>query len=189
MPWGARVRHDLTLETCDLKFSCQCSVYNSVVPSLCFSNHHRGLMKKRIKHLALYGFFLASIISAIGCLPHIHQLPAATETPAFPLLPPPEDDTIIGIAFSGGGSRAAYFSAAGLEALSRLRLSPQSPSLLERVAYISSVSGGSVASSYFVMEKPGKNQSGQKESVLGLDGALTDRYSNIFRCLLENDGI
>ena len=137
-------------------------------------------MKKRIKHLASYVFFLASIISAIGCVPHIHQLPAATETPAFPLLPPPEDDTIIGIAFSGGGSRAAYFSAAGLEAFARLRLSPQSPSLLERVAYISSVSGGSVASSYFVMEKPGK-----KETVLRLDGALTDRYSKFFDVYLE----
>jgi patatin-like phospholipase len=143
-------------------------------------------MKKRIKHFVLYGFFLTSIISAIGCFSHIHHLPAASKTdPAFPLLPPPEDDTIIGIAFSGGGSRAAYFSAAGLEAFSRLRLSPQSPSLLERVAYISSVSGGSVASAYFVMEKPGKNQSGQKESVLRPDGALTDRYRAFFDAYLK----
>src|SRR5437016_3587011 len=142
-------------------------------------------MKTYTKYFALYGFLLASIISAMGCFPHIHQLPAATETPAFPLLPPPEDDTIIGIAFSGGGSRAAYFSAAGLEAFAHLRVSPQSPSLLERVAYISSVSGGSVASTYFVMEKPGKNQSGKKESVLSLDGTLTEGYRTFFDAYLK----
>jgi hypothetical protein len=136
-------------------------------------------MKKRIKHFTPYLFLLASIISATGCFSHTHQLPAASATSAFPPLPPPED-TIIGIAFSGGGSRAAYFSAAGLEAFAHLRMSPQSPSLLERVAYISSVSGGSVASTYFVMEKPGK-----KERVLNLDGALTDRYSKFFDAYLK----
>ena len=136
-------------------------------------------MKKCIRHFASYVFLFASIFSAAGCFSHIHQLPAASATPAFPPLPPPED-TIIGIAFSGGGSRAAYFSAAGLEAFARLRVSPQSPSLLERVAYISSVSGGSVASAYFVMEKPDK-----KERVLSLDGTLTDRYSKFFDAYLN----
>jgi len=136
-------------------------------------------MQKRIKHFTSYVFLLAFIISATGCGAHVHQLPAASATPAFLPLPPPED-TIIGIALSGGGSRAAYFSAAGLEAFAHLRMSPQSPSLLERVAYISSVSGGSVASTYFVMEKPGK-----KESVLTLDGNLTDRYGKFFDAYLK----
>src|SRR5438874_899477 len=141
-------------------------------------------MKKRLMHFAPYLFLLGSVLSAAGCGAHVQQLPAASDTPAFPSLPPRED-TIIGIAFSGGGSRAAYFSAAGLEAFAHLRMSPQSPSLLERVAYISSVSGGSVASAYFVMEKPGKNQSGKKESVLSLDGTLTEGYRTFFDAYLK----
>src|SRR5439155_23734025 len=136
-------------------------------------------MKKRLTRLAPCLFLLASVLSAAGCVSHVQQLPAASDTPAFPSLPPRED-TIIGIALSGGGSRAAYFSAAGLEAFAHLRMSPQSPSLLERVAYISSVSGGSVASTYFVMEKPGK-----QESVLTREGSLTDRYGKFFYTYLN----
>src|SRR4026209_2522643 len=43
-------------------------------------------------------------------------------------------DTLIGIAISGGGSRAALFGAAGLEALAKLQVGrPPSHSLLEDV--------------------------------------------------------
>lgn len=54
-----------------------------------------------------------------------------------------DDDEIIGIALSGGGSRAAVFAAAGLEAL-------WEHGLLDQADYISSVSGGSIAASYYV---------------------------------------
>ena len=52
-------------------------------------------------------------------------------------------DDFVGVAFSGGGSRAAVFAAAGAEALHRR-------GLLQQTTHISSVSGGSLASAYLV---------------------------------------
>jgi predicted acylesterase/phospholipase RssA len=54
---------------------------------------------------------------------------------------------IFGVALSGGGSRAAVYAAAGLEAL-------WEHGLIDRISHISSVSGGSIASSYFVANRP-----------------------------------
>jgi hypothetical protein len=83
-------------------------------------------------------------------------------------------DVQIGVALSGGGTRAALFGAAGLEALGRVRL-PDGRSLLERVNYLSSVSGGSVAATYFASRKPLK-----ETPVLGPDGAFTEEYRTFF---------
>jgi predicted acylesterase/phospholipase RssA len=65
---------------------------------------------------------------------------AASETGDHP-------ETILGLALSGGGSRAAVFGAAAMEAL-------WEHGLLEQISHVSSVSGGSIASSYFVANKP-----------------------------------
>ena len=64
--------------------------------------------------------------------------------------PAPDRDVLVGVALSGGGSRAALFAAAGLEALGRLR-APGGGSVLEQVAYLSSVSGGSLSAAYFAL--------------------------------------
>jgi len=69
-----------------------------------------------------------------------------------------------GVALSGGGSRAALFGASGLEAIAQVR-APGGGSLLDQITYLSSVSGGSVAASYFAMKKPSKGT-----AVLGLMG-------------------
>lgn len=53
----------------------------------------------------------------------------------------------VGIAISGGGSRAAVFSAAVLENLDKI-------GILEHVSAISSVSGGSVAATYYSLYAP-----------------------------------
>ena len=53
----------------------------------------------------------------------------------------------VGLAFSGGGSRAATFAAAGAEALAEY-------GLLDQVTHISSVSGGSFAASYLAVRRP-----------------------------------
>ena len=61
-------------------------------------------------------------------------------------------DTLVAVAISGGGSRAAYFAAAALEQLSRLRMPGRSgpgSSLVSHIDLISAVSGGSVAAAYF----------------------------------------
>jgi len=83
-------------------------------------------------------------------------------------------DVVVGVAISGGGSRAALYGAAGLEALARVR-TPEGDSLLERVGYLSSVSGGSVASGYFVSKKPPR-----ETPILGPDGAFTADYRAFF---------
>jgi NTE family protein len=118
--------------------------------------------------VVVYAAVLSLCLS--GCFAHVQHLPKAD--PAKPSFPPlaHDADTLIGVALSGGGSRAAYFGAAGLEALAHLRTS-QGPSLLEQIAYLSSVSGGSVASSYFATQKPSAGV-----PVLNRDGSLTPEY-------------
>jgi NTE family protein len=59
-------------------------------------------------------------------------------------------DGFIGLAFSGGGTRAAAFSYGVLSELDRIEAGPtrQNASLLDRVDYISGVSGGAVTAAY-----------------------------------------
>ena len=84
-------------------------------------------------------------------------------------------DTLIGIAISGGGSRAALFGAAGLEALAKVQVGPPAHSLLEDVSMISSVSGGSMATSYFAAVKPRKDV-----PILTASGELSTEYQTFF---------
>src|SRR5262245_29570690 len=89
--------------------------------------------------------------------------------------PAPDRNVLIGLAVSGGGSRAALFAAGALEALGRIRVGPEQQSLLEQVYYISSVSGGSMASGYFVVRKPAHTV-----PVLAADGKMTQEYEQFF---------
>ncbi len=100
------------------------------------------------------------------------------------IAPAADRDLLVGVALSGGGSRAALYGAASLEALGRVR-APGGGSVLEQVAYLSSVSGGSLAASYFASHKPPR-----QSPVLTPDGALTDEYQAFFarfKSLLEQD--
>src|SRR5262247_3925141 len=83
-------------------------------------------------------------------------------------------DLLLGVALSGGGSRAALFAEAGLEALAQLRTADGN-SLLNRIDYLSSVSGGSLSASYYVLKKPGRNV-----PVLNPDGSLSEAYRTFF---------
>ena len=87
---------------------------------------------------------------------------------------PKQQDTVIGVSLSGGGSRAALFGAAGLEAVGRLR-APQGGSVLEQVSYLSSVSGGGLAASYYALHKPPR-----ETPVLEPDGTMTAAYQTFF---------
>ena len=93
----------------------------------------------------------------------------------FPV--PDSSDDLVGIAISGGGSRAATFASYVLEELARIDVSAQRPStsLLEKVQYISSVSGGSLSAAYYSMRKPEKSK-----PVLDA-GALSPDYQHFFR--------
>jgi len=63
---------------------------------------------------------------------------------------------LVGIAVSGGGSRAATFAESVLEELAKVDVGPDGTpaSVLEHVQYMSSVSGGSLATAYYVLNKP-----------------------------------
>jgi len=111
-----------------------------------------------------------------GCFAKIQQLPAQPENAEALFAPLPAQDFMVGLAVSGGGSRAATFAAGALEALAEIpvRQGSATRSVLETVSYMSSVSGGSVATAYYVTKKPPKS-----EPVLGEQG-LSPRYRDFF---------
>lgn len=63
------------------------------------------------------------------------------------------DDLLIGLSFSGGGTRAAAFSFGVLQEMNRTPVRGASASLLDRIDFVSGVSGGSVTAAYFGLKK------------------------------------
>src|SRR5580658_1174632 len=63
------------------------------------------------------------------------------------------DDTVVALSFSGGGTRAAAFSYGVLGALDQYRVPNRSTSLLDRVDFVTGVSGGSVLAAYYGLKK------------------------------------
>lgn len=122
----------------------------------------------------LFALGLGLMLFLTGCFAKVQTLPAQTDSPQFAPLPDP--DVIVGLAVSGGGSRAATFAAGALEALGALRIKEgtRERSVLEGVAYMSSVSGGSLATAYYALKKPPKS-----EPVLDAQG-LTPGYRTFF---------
>ena len=127
---------------------------------------------------------LACALAGTGCASAVAiRVPRAGPDVAC-VKPAPQRDVLVGVALSGGGSRAALFGAAGLEALARLR-APGGGSVLEQVDYLSSVSGGSLAGSYYASQKPPR-----ETAILMPDGALTGDYQAFFtryKSLLTQD--
>ena len=100
------------------------------------------------------------------------------------LRPLRETNLLLGVALSGGGTRAALFGSAGLEALAGLRRA-DGTSLIQKISHVSSVSGGSLAASYYALKKPGKDV-----AILNPDGTLSDAYRAFFeqyRAALSQD--
>ena len=91
------------------------------------------------------------------------------------LQPAPEREVLVGLSVSGGGSRAALYAATAFEELSKLRVGPEQRPLLEQVSYISSVSGGSLASAYYNVMKPLR-----EVPMLTPDGQQTEEYKKFF---------
>jgi hypothetical protein len=86
----------------------------------------------------------------------------------------PERDVFLGVALSGGGSRAALFAEAGLEALAQVRAA-DGVSLINKITHLSSVSGGSLSATYYVLKKPSRDV-----AVLNTDGSLSAAYRTFF---------
>src|SRR5262245_12131843 len=89
---------------------------------------------------------LVGVVFLTGCASaHYHTVKPVT-TPGPCMTTVPERDLMLGVALSGGGSRAALFAQAGLEALAGLRVA-DGKSLIDKIQHISSVSGGSLSGS------------------------------------------
>src|SRR5512139_672559 len=87
---------------------------------------------------------LACALLATGCATAVAYRAPVAGPQTTCVTPAPERDLVVGVALSGGGSRAALFGASGLEALAQVR-APGGASVLDQVTYLSSVSGGSLA--------------------------------------------
>lgn len=95
-----------------------------------------------------------------GCTQAIHNdpvnqpltaNPAQVEAALTPSVPDNYDDTVVALSFSGGGMRAAAFSYGVLTGFDQTRVpTRQGPvSLLDRLDFLSGVSGGSVLAAYY----------------------------------------
>jgi NTE family protein len=113
-----------------------------------------------IRAWGVAGLFVAVAIAFAGCAT-VYNLPGnlplgtamagntlGQEVPAY------EDDLLLALSFSGGGTRAAAFSFGVLSELDRARGGAgQNKTLLDRVDFVSGVSGGSVTAAYFGLKK------------------------------------
>jgi predicted acylesterase/phospholipase RssA len=120
------------------------------------------------------GLALACALVGAGCASSLSISVPAAATSTSCIVPAPDGDVLVGVALSGGGSRAALYGQAGLEALGRLR-GPDGRSVLEQVTYLSSVSGGSLAAAYYAKFKPPR-----ETPVLTPAGAFTEEYRAFF---------
>ena len=131
-----------------------------------------GMVKRPAWRSVALGLAYALLLTGCASVHALHLPKAGADTAC--ITPAAQQDTVVGVAFSGGGSRAALFGAAGLEALGRLR-APQGGSVLEQVSYLSSVSGGGLPAAYYALHKPPR-----ETPVLGPDGTMTEAYQTFF---------
>jgi hypothetical protein len=109
-----------------------------------------------------------------GCASAHYYTVKRVDAPGSCMTTVPERDLLLGVALSGGGSRAALFAEAGLEALAGVRTA-DGVSLINRINHLSSVSGGSLSATYYVQKKPGR-----EVPVLNPDGSLSEAYRAFF---------
>ena len=111
-------------------------------------------------------------LSACGSLPHnaprnLPQGAAGSASAAMREATDVAGQTTVAMSFSGGGTRAAAFAFGALQGLDAMR-GPGGASLLDNVAFISSVSGGSITAAYYGLHGKaesdnGNNQQGTKK--------------------------
>jgi NTE family protein len=105
-----------------------------------------------------FGFLTLCTVALGGCATIQNQpinipLAMADGSPveANQAIPSNGDDLLIGLAFSGGGTRAAAFSYGVLTEFDRTEAGParNNNPLIDRIDYVSGVSGGAVTAAYF----------------------------------------
>jgi NTE family protein len=110
------------------------------------------------------GRIVACAALVVGCSQVIHNDPINQPLPAnadlTDLAPGSDvntyfDDMVIGVSFSGGGTRAAAFSYGVLQGFdeTHVQTSASTVSLLDHIDFVSAVSGGSVLAAYYGLKK------------------------------------
>ena len=117
---------------------------------------------------------LIGAVVLTGCASSSYYTVKQVDVPGTCMTTMPERDLLVGVALSGGGSRAALFAEAGLEALAGLRTA-DGVSVINKINHLSSVSGGSLSATYYVQKKPGR-----EVPVLNPDGSLSEAYRAFF---------
>ena len=106
------------------------------------------------------GRVIACAALMAGCTSAIHNdpinlpltaNPAQVEAALTPNVPDNYDDMVVALSFSGGGTRAAAFSYGVLTGFDQTRVPTRtgSVSLLDRLDFLSGVSGGSILAAYY----------------------------------------
>src|SRR5450631_580585 len=111
----------------------------------------RGLGGGSLRNYVFSVPLLGAVLAVAGCV-SVYNLPGnrplLTPVPVQNvdrLDPALDDDVLLLLSFSGGGTRAAAFSFGVLQELDRTRSGKKSArSLLDRVDFVSGVSGGSI---------------------------------------------
>lgn len=112
-----------------------------------------------------YGVCVGMLLAAVAGCASVHNTPAnvpltgaatsETDPNAARGAPTPDDNLLVALSFSGGGMRAAAFSHGALLALDETPV-PQrigGGPLIDRVDFVSGVSGGSIPAAYFGLKK------------------------------------
>jgi NTE family protein len=114
-----------------------------------------------LKRLSQTGRIVACSALLVACTQIIHNdpinqplAPGAAVSPEFGReVDTFYDDTVIALSFSGGGTRAAAFSYGVLTGLDQTPMPNRPISLLDRVDFVTGVSGGSVLAAYYGLKK------------------------------------
>jgi predicted acylesterase/phospholipase RssA len=114
-----------------------------------------------MKRIVMLGGLVLSLSFSFACSTINYELlvydqPSPIKRQYVPI---DDGDFFFALAVSGGGSRAAVFSAAVMEELYRQVKLPDGRSIIDEIDYISSVSGGSLSMAYYCMNKPNVNSS------------------------------
>jgi NTE family protein len=114
----------------------------------------------RLQRVSRAGRIVACTALLVACA-QIHNDPI--NQPLLPGAPPSAelgravetyyDDTVVALSFSGGGTRAAAFSYGVLTAFDETPTPNRSTSLLDRIDFVTGVSGGSVLAAYYGLKK------------------------------------
>jgi len=106
---------------------------------------------------------ICAAVFVSGCAATVYNLPVNVPISGSVALPADlgattiayTDDLLIGLSFSGGGTRAAAFSFGALKGMEETQLPAREGggSMIDRIDFVSGVSGGSVTAAYFGLKQ------------------------------------